>query len=124
MRLHPFTIWKTQAQATEDLLSHTLNRTLTLDEGTAGCVWRTRKPVWTTNVVQDMCLPRSLDASFRGLREGIWFAVKTETVVYGVVELLGEHVPRFSGGALVAIEQLGMSLGHLIETEHSSRDRN
>ena len=69
-------------------------RTLSLSEGTAGHVWRSRKPVWSVNLVQDMCFPRSVDAEGAGLHGGVWLAINTDTAVYGVIELLGtqEHL--------------------------------
>jgi len=61
-------------------------------EGTAGHVWRTRKPVRTTDIVHDMCLPRSLDAKEASLQGGVWFALKADDAAYGVKELLGREL--------------------------------
>jgi hypothetical protein len=62
-----------------------------------------------------MCLPRSLDAASEGLQGGVWFALKTEHAVYGVIELLGKNLPRGTDGLLGAVENLGIRLGRLIE---------
>ena len=35
----------------------TRNRSLSLNEGTAGLVWKSRKPIWSTDLVRDMSLP-------------------------------------------------------------------
>ncbi len=68
-------------------------RALASNQGNAGQAWRTRKPIWTTNLVLDMCLPHSLGVSEAELRGGVWFAVKTDTAIYGVIELLARKLP-------------------------------
>jgi hypothetical protein len=118
MRLHPAIVWSESGVTAEQLKRGTHDRKLSLSEGTAGHVWRSRKPVWTTNISLDMCLPRSIDATGAGLHGGVWFALKTDEAVYGVIELLGRHLDPASDETLVAIEQLGISLGRLIEIEH------
>jgi hypothetical protein len=58
------------------------------------------------------------------LRAGVWFAVKTDTAIYGVVELLARELPAMSVEILVAVERLGSRLGYVIEelrTERPSR---
>ena len=115
MRLRPEVIWNHHLVRTSELDRDTRDRTLSLSEGTAGHVWRTRRPVWTTNLALDMCLPRSLDAQDAGLRGGVWFAVKTDEAVYGVVEMLGLSIPASSEETLIMVEQFGVSLGLLLE---------
>jgi hypothetical protein len=114
MRLVPTILWQDETVAAELLLRDTKNMQLTLSQGTAGHVWRSQKPICTTNLIQDMCLPRSIDARSAGLQGGIWFAVKTESAVYGVLEFLG---PAFeaSDEAAAALELFGIRLGHAIE---------
>ncbi len=90
-------------------------RTLTLNQGNAGQVWRSRRPIWSTNLVLEMCLPRSLDAAAAGLRGGVWFAVKTDTATYGVIELLARVLPHQSAEALIAVEKAGFRLGYALE---------
>jgi hypothetical protein len=91
------------------------------NQGNAAKVWRSRKPIWTANLVLDMGLPRSLSAAAAGLRGGIWFAIKTDTALYGVVELLAPELPSMTTGALVAIERVGSRLGYVIEERRSER---
>jgi hypothetical protein len=118
MRLHPAAVWRDPGVAAEPLERDTHRRKLSLSEGTAGHVWRSRKPIWTTNVALDMCLPRSLDATSAGLHGGVWFALKTAEAVYGVVELLSRKLDPASVETLAAVEQLGVSLGGLLEGAH------
>jgi hypothetical protein len=98
-------------------------RTLASNQGNAGQVWRSRKPIWTTNLVLDMCLPRSLDASEAGLRGGVWFAVKTDTAIYGVIELLARVLPYKNAEALMAVERAGFRLGYVLEEVRSEPSR-
>lgn len=97
-----------------ELEKDTNGRYLSLSEGVAGQVWRDRAPVWTTDLVTDMCLPRSLDAKAAGFRRGIWFAVQSESTVYGVVELLGQRIEPATRPLMLAIEQYGFDLGHVM----------
>ena len=114
-RLQPVAIWSTPDIQTARLAEHTMNRALSLSEGTAGHVWRGRKPVWTRDLVQNMCLPRSLDAATAGLHGGVWFAIQTDSAVYGVVELLGTKIPAATQDLLVGIETFGIQIGHLLD---------
>ena len=119
--LRPITTWSAISTPNPKLEQDTRSRTLSLSEGNAGHVWRSRKPIWTTDLVKDMCLPRSLDANESGLRGGIWFALKSERVVYGVIELLGKDIPNSTDDSLLAIERLGIKLGLLIEKNTPSK---
>jgi hypothetical protein len=97
-----------------ELEKHTSGRQLSLSEGVAGQVWRARHPVWTTDLVRDMCLPRSLDATAAGFRGGLWFTVQSENTVFGVIELLGTAVGPGTRASLIAVEQGGLDLGTVI----------
>jgi len=91
------------------------------NQGNVARVWRSRKPIWSANLVLDMGMPRSLRAAAAGLRGGMWFAVKTDTAVYGVVELLARQLPSITTETLVAIERVGSRLGYVIEERRSER---
>lgn len=103
--------WTKRDVRPRGLEKDTNGRQLTLSEGVAGQVWRGRHPVWTTDLVRDMCLPRSLDATAAGFHGGLWFAVQSENTVFGVVELLGTAVGRGTRASLIAVEQGGLDLG-------------
>ena len=90
-------------------------------QGNAAKVFRDRKPIWTTNLLLDMGLPRSLRATAAGLRGGIWFAIKTDTALYGVVELLARELPSMTTESLTAVERAGSRLGYVIEERRSER---
>jgi hypothetical protein len=109
--LTPACCWNNESLRVEKLRRHTDGRRLALGEGTAGLVWRTGVPVCTSDLVRDMCLPRSLDAGAAGLRGGIWFPICSEITTYAVVELLGQHYwvcdERFIG----ELKTLGLELG-------------
>jgi hypothetical protein len=119
--LRPISTWSPESLPRPLLERDTRSRTLSLSEGNAGHVWRSQKPIWTTDLIKDMCLPRSLDAAASGLHGGIWFALKSDQVVYGVVELLGTRLPQPDMDALLALERLGIRLGNWIEM-HSSKE--
>ncbi len=114
-QLQPFVTWKAQNFTSLHLDRVTLERKLSLSEGTAGHVWRSRKPVWTLDLTKDMCLPRSLVADSSGLTGGVWFALQTEDTVFAVIELLGRHVVPPTKELILGIESFGMTLGHLLE---------
>jgi hypothetical protein len=81
-------------------------------EGSAARVWRTRKPLWSASSILDTSRRPSIQD---GLRGGVWFAVKTDTSVYGVIELLGRALEPSAPENLVHIERLGFRLGHALE---------
>jgi hypothetical protein len=45
----------------------------------------------------------------------MWFAVKTDTAVYGVIELLAQTLPDKNSDALMAVERAGFRLGNVVE---------
>ena len=119
--LVPDLTWKANPAAVNALEQDTIYRRLTLSEGAAGHVWRSRKPVWTLDLMNDMCLPRSLDAQRGGLQGGLWFAIKSNQAVYGVMEILGADLVHADPSLLLAVEHLGMVLGDLVEKGRRTR---
>ena len=115
MRLTPLVSWSDPSVSAPQLDADTRGRALSLSEGNAGHVWRSQKPIWTTDILRDMCIPRSLDAASAGFNGGIWFAIKSERFVFGVVELLGKQVQKPTEDLLLAMERLGIRLGALLE---------
>ncbi len=115
--LSPYATWMEPELNAQDLNRDTRNRFLSLSEGTAGQVWRSKKPVWTLDLFQNMCLPRSLDADKCGLTGGIWFALKSEDTVYAVVELLGHDVLPPSQELIRGLESFGIHLGHFLKEQ-------
>jgi hypothetical protein len=87
-------------------------RTVSLSRSNAGHVWRSRKPLWSSSLVLDTAAPSAGEAGMRG---GAWFAVKTDTSVYGVIELLGRALELRTPDNLVFIERQGVRLGHALE---------
>lgn len=112
--------WRRPGIDSAHLARDTEGRSLSMSEGVAGHVWRSRKPIWTDNIVRDMWLPRSLDASEAGPHGGVWFAVQNKRTVYGVIELLGRDLNPGTREQLLAIQQFGFTLGKIEDTRHSS----
>ena len=114
-QLQSLSIWSALGLKGQRFEQETRVRALSPNQDIVGQVWRSRIPIWTTNVVSDMCSWRSLDASVSGLRGGVWFAVKTDTVIYGVIELLSRTMPYRTPESLAAVERVGFRLGYVIE---------
>ena len=119
-RLRATASWGTVGQNRLAPGANVRHRTSALSHGNAGHVWRSRKPMWATSMVLDTTLDRSFEA---GLRGGVWFAVKTDTSVYGVVELLGRALEPKTPDNLVLVERLGARLGHALEEVRYGRRR-
>ena len=49
------------------------------------------------------------------LHGGVWFAVKTDTAMFGVIELLGRALEPAAPENLVNLERLGFRLGLALE---------
>jgi GAF domain-containing protein len=114
-RLQAVASWSALGPKGERFEQDTRVRTLAPNQDNAGQVWRSRKPIWTTNLALDMSLPRSFEASEAGLRGGVWFAVKTDTAVYGVIELLARTLPYKNSETLAVVERVGFRLGYVLE---------
>lgn len=93
--------------------------TVSLSESNAAHVWRTRTPLWAASLVLMTALaPR--EGQEGDLQSGVWFAVKTDTATYGVIELLGRAFSPRTAGHLAAIERIGARLGHALEERRSA----
>lgn len=115
--LVPKVTWSAPGVQARELEEDLRSRTLSSSEGTAGHVWRSRKPVLSVDIISDLCLPRSLKAERAGLHGGVWFALKTDRYVYGVIELLGRSLSPSSDELISGIEAVGMKFGRLIESQ-------
>ncbi|MBS1983539.1 MAG: GAF domain-containing protein [Bdellovibrionales bacterium] len=105
--LFPAHIWTSETTDLRPLVDYTKGRTLTLNEGAAGNVWRYQRPLWTVDIISTMSLPRSLVAIQEGLSGGIWFPIKADDAIYGVVELLGSEVEAPVAKFIRLMEDLG-----------------
>jgi hypothetical protein len=114
-RLHAVATWSALGPTGGRLELDVRVRALSMNQCAPGLVWRTLKPIWTSNIALTMCLPRCLNASEAGLRGGVWLAVKTDTAIYGVIELLAQTLPYKPSGALAALERIGLRLGYVLE---------
>ena len=114
-RLRPLALWSALGSKAQVLEDTTGRSTLSPGEGIPGQVWRSRKPRRATNLALEMCLPRSLAAIDAGLQGGLWFALKTDTAVYGVIEFLSRALALNTADDLVTLERLGFRLGHALE---------
>ena len=104
--------WLAVGNGTSVLECNVRPRAAPLSHVNAGNAWRTRKPLWSTSLILDTATPPFIEA---GLRGGVWFALKTDTSVYGVMELLGRALDPKAPDNLVCIERLGFRLGHALE---------
>jgi hypothetical protein len=80
----------------------------------AAHVWRSRKPFWSGSIVLDTNDAQRHATVFGS---GVWFAVKSDTFVYGVIELLGRALEQRAPDNLFVLERLGFRLGQAFE-EH------
>jgi len=101
----------------------TYNRMLSLSERNARQVWRNKKPMWATQLALEMCLPRSLMAAAPGLQGGVCFAVKSDTAVYGMIELRRPGLAPKTPDGLISAERLGYRLGYAIEEMRHGKAR-
>jgi len=122
-RLQAIATWSALGEEGERFEQDTRVRTLAPHAGNAWHVWRTRRPIWATDLMLEMCLPRSLDASRAGLRGGVWFGVQTDTAVYGIIELLARVMPPKRYETLVAFERTGIRLGFALEELRAASSR-
>jgi len=115
-RLRPFATWSASGSA-PSLQDAQL---MSLGFGNATVAWCGRKPVWSTTVVPwpissgASASPPAASAS-AGLHGAVWFALKTDTAVYGVIELLGRALESKAPESLGCLERLGFRLGLALE---------
>jgi hypothetical protein len=89
--LRAITTWSENPTVLRPLSRDTQSHDLALSEGVPGQVWRSGKPNSSSNLIRDMCLPRSIAAQSGGLSAGIWFPVRADHETHGVMELLGKQ---------------------------------
>jgi len=113
--LRPICTWSDPNVNSWDLTLDTRHRTLSVYDGTAGHVWKTRVPLWSTDILKDMCLPRSTMSERAGIHGGIWFPIVANKKVYGVVEVLGRDFPPAEPVVLDKLEKFGFEIGMFLE---------
>jgi hypothetical protein len=109
MRLRALASWSASKRTASMRHSGMAPRTASLSLSNAGQVWHTRKPLWASAL-----LDMDLSAGIR-LHGGVWFAVKSDTSIYGVIELTGRALDGSIPQNLFLIERLGSRLGHALE---------
>ena len=114
--LRALATWSEDSLPIQKLSYDTKSRALTMSEGTAGHVWRTGIPVCASDLVLEMCLPRSLDAREAGLVGGIWFPIRAGGTTYGVIELLGRHYWVNDQRLIDQLTLLGQELGEVLRS--------
>jgi hypothetical protein len=87
-------------------------RTASLREGTVERVWRSGKPLWPASFVLDTAVPSAFEAGELG---AVWFAIKTDSAVYAVIEFVGLALESNPPENLGFLEQLGYRLGYALE---------
>jgi len=118
--LSPAATWHAEKiRATE--LEQNTGHPLSMSEGNAGLVWRSQKPIWTTDLTREMCVPRSYSAQAAGLSSGIWFALKTDQKIFGVIELLSSSFPEKTDELFGAVERLGIQIGKRLAEPHKDQ---
>ena len=107
-RLRPFVTWS--PSGTEAPTPGQEAPLLALGFRNAAIAWCGGKPVWST-----MPIPESLsspqDSTSPGLHGGVWFALKTDIAVYGVIELLGRAFEPRPPETLSDLGRIGFRLG-------------
>lgn len=88
---------------------------LSLGFSNAAVVWCGRKPVWSTAATPDATLNRHREWNPTDSRGAVWFALRTDTAVYGVIELLGRALQPQPPDSLNRFERLGFRLGLALE---------
>lgn len=112
-RLRPFATWSTSEDEALPF-GQDAQLLLSLGFGSAAVVWCGRKPVWSTTGFS-ASLPPPGASTAPGWHGGVWFAVKTDTAVYGVIELLGRALESKAPENLGCLERLGFRLGLALE---------
>jgi hypothetical protein len=112
IRLRPIATWS--AVAPDAAAPHRGLRYLTAlrCRTNAARVWRSRKPLWSNSIVLETDAP---PPGADELGSGVWFAVKSDTFVYGVIELLCRTLEQRAPDNLVMLERLGFRLGQALE---------
>ncbi|MCC6277231.1 MAG: hypothetical protein IT289_04870 [Oligoflexia bacterium] len=104
-------VWMTPSFKADELESDVRKRIITQGDGMPGRVWRLGQPMKSLDIIRDMMLPRSLDASSSGIKEGIWFPVFKNETVSGIIEMLRSKSAPNGPHLLVFLEDLGRELG-------------
>lgn len=90
--LRVFSTWQSLSIRAGDFEKFTRRWQPSFGEGMVGEAWRSSRPQSTSNIVQDMVLPRSLYAKGAGLVEGLWIPIRIRKSGF-VLECLWSAAP-------------------------------
>jgi len=121
--LRALATWTDDPTRFERLLHDTETRTLALSEGAAGHAWRSGRPICTSDLINDMCLPRSLQAKEAGCISGIWLPVRAKETTFGVIELLGTDFWPNNQQFLDQLVTLGNFIGRMLPECRSKTEK-
>lgn len=85
--LRVLSTWHSPSTQTAELEDFTGRWQPSAGEGKVGEAWRSLRPQYSGNVIQDMALPRSLLATRAGLFNGLWMPIPAGKAVF-VLEFL------------------------------------
>ncbi|MDP2683300.1 MAG: diguanylate cyclase [Deltaproteobacteria bacterium] len=82
--------------------------------GMPGSVWGTGKPVWITEIAEDINFPRASYAVRAGLHSAFGFPIKIGDEVLGVIEFFSREIHRPYKGMLQMFNAIGSQLGQFM----------
>lgn len=83
--------------------------------GTPGQVWQTRKPLWLTDVTQDIAYERREIAAKAGLRSMVAFPVQNAGDFFGLVEFLSSQFMEEDQALVNMMTAIGSEIGQFIQ---------
>lgn len=113
--------WYSTGVRAERLHIDTSKRTFHIGEGMPGRAWKFERPYLSNDLQMDMSLPRSTEVHDLGFKSGLWFPVKTEQSVLGVIELLGRNNISDDQEFRRFYEKFGPEVGLALHSRSSAR---
>ncbi len=113
--------WHKSAEL-EYFVKRTCEITFDYDEGLPGRTWATGEPLWTDDYVRESGYLRARLAVKLGLHGAIFFPIKSEGAVVGVIELHSKKREEIDENLILVLDAIGNQLAQFMERKYAEQE--
>jgi PAS domain S-box-containing protein len=115
-------VWVTPLTPPTDFEAMSRQITFAPGVGLPGRVWQTSKPIWLTDLTQDVTFLRSTLALTAGFNQAVGFPVSNNHHVLGVFTFFGHKVRQSDQDLLEMTTDLGRQMGQFMEKKQAEEE--
>ena len=116
-------MWHIPGAQVDTFMHATQSTTFERGVGLPGRVWKSGRPAWIEDVVEEPSFSRAASAREAGLHGAFGFPIHAGTELLGVIEFLHQDVLAPDDGLLIAAEVIGGDIGQSVRRVRAEEER-